>query len=219
MSDQTGIAWIGAHSTTEKDGTLPGMRGGISLTCARGIEQDAFLINLGADLDELAERIPYRDLAASVGGPPAGTNYAMYGTCGEWVYVLEDWGMSTWSTGFRKAESMWPGPGQEIVCVTLNWWSPPPVTIHLPGYERVVRAEFGEDTGEGSALDAALREAGALIGPRPDSATAAAEAEYEERRELLPAAVFTAVGAYCGLSIDQAAVEAGDLPAVVIPMV
>ncbi|MFI1628133.1 hypothetical protein ACH4YO_28900 [Streptomyces noursei] len=133
------------------------------------------------------------------------------------MYVLEDWGMSTWSTGFLKVESMWPGPGDEIVCVTLNWWSPPSVTIHVPGDERVLRAEFGEDTGEGSALDAALREAGALIGPRPDRA--AAEVAYEERRELLPAAVFTAVGAYRGLSIGQAAVEAGDLPAVVIPMV
>ena len=23
-------------------------------------------------------------------------SYAMYGTCGDWVYVLEDWGMATW---------------------------------------------------------------------------------------------------------------------------
>ncbi|MFF0629374.1 hypothetical protein [Streptomyces sp. NPDC004296] len=217
MSDQTGIAWIGAHSTMDRDSSLPGMRGGISLTCARGIDQDEFLINLGADLDELAERTPYRDLAAPMGGRPTRTDYAMYGTCGEWVYVLEDWGMSTWSTGFHEVESMWPGPGEEIICVTMNWWSPPRVTLHVPGDERVLRAEFGADTGEGSALDAALREAGALIGPRPDSA--AAEAEYEERRELLPTAVFTAVGAYCGLTVDQAAVEAGDLPAVLIPMV
>ncbi|AIA01251.1 hypothetical protein ACFU90_27825 [Streptomyces noursei] len=217
MSDQIGIAWIGAHSTTDTDGGVPGMLGGISLTCARGIEQDEFLINLGADLDELAERTPYRELVASGGGRPDRTNYAMYGTCGEWVYVLEDWGMSTWSTGFHKVKSMWPAPGEEFVCVTMNWWSPPRMTLHVPGDERVLRAEFGEDTGEGSALDAALREAGALIGPRPQGD--AAEAEYEARRELLPAAVFTAVGAYCGLSIDRAAVEAGDLPAVLIPMV
>ncbi|GAA2663480.1 hypothetical protein [Streptomyces lunalinharesii] len=217
MSDRTGLAWIGQYSTADRDGSVPGMRGGISLTCVRGMEKDEFLINLGADLDELAERIPYRELVASGDGRPARANYAMYGTCGEWVYVLEDWGMSTWSTGIHEVKSMWPGPGEEFVCVTMNWWSPPCVTLHVPGDERVFRAEFGEDTGEGSALDAALREAGALIGPRPDGAVA--EAEHEERRERLPAAVFRAVGAYCGLSIDQATVEAGELPAVLIPMV
>ncbi|MFF7651687.1 hypothetical protein ACFZCY_18915 [Streptomyces sp. NPDC007983] len=69
-------------------------------------------------------------------------NRAMYGTCGDWVYVLEDWGMATWATGYRTVESMRPAPGEE-----------------------------------------------------------------------------TAVGNYCGLSIDQEAVQAGDLPAVLIPMV
>ncbi|WND39220.1 hypothetical protein RI578_35195 [Streptomyces sp. BB1-1-1] len=42
---------------------------------------------------------------------------------------------------------------------------------------------------------------------------------WQENGPRLPAAVFTAVGDYCGLSIDQEAVQAGDLPAVLIPMV
>ncbi|GDY70852.1 hypothetical protein SAV31267_003370 [Streptomyces avermitilis] len=44
-------------------------------------------------------------------------------------------------------------------------------------------------------------------------------AYHEEHGPRLPVAVFTAVGNYCGLSIDQQAVQAGDLPAVLIPMV
>ncbi|MEV6839711.1 hypothetical protein AB0N17_35320 [Streptomyces sp. NPDC051133] len=46
-------------------------------------------------------------------------NRAMYGTCGEWVYVLEDWGMATWPTGFRKVESMRPGPDEEIFLIPM----------------------------------------------------------------------------------------------------
>ncbi|MFI6469837.1 hypothetical protein ACIBL5_06165 [Streptomyces sp. NPDC050516] len=41
---------------------------------------------------------------------------------------------------------------------------------------------------------------------------------WEEHREELRARVFTAVSQNSGLSIDRAAVEAGDLPLVVLPM-
>ncbi|MET8450231.1 hypothetical protein [Streptomyces sp. NPDC005209] len=205
-----GIAWIGAHSTIDRSATLPGMLGGISLTAVRGVEADEFLINLGADLDELAARTAYRDLTAAVGGPPPGVNPVMYGQCGEWLYVLEDWGMATWSTGFRKVPSMRPGPGEEVVCVTMNWWSPPQAILHAPGDERVRRAEFGEDTGAGSALDAALNAAGAvLLAPQAD----------EDAGTRLSEAVFTAVGTYCGLSISQGLVQAGELCGLFIPMV
>jgi hypothetical protein len=44
-------------------------------------------------------------------------------------------------------------------------------------------------------------------------------AYYEEHGPRLPVAVFTAVGAYGGLSVGQEAVRAGDLPAVLLPMV
>ncbi|MGR4852724.1 hypothetical protein [Streptomyces sp. LARHCF252] len=66
MSD--GIAWIGAHHHTPSS-AVAGMLGGISLTLARGVETDEFLINLGADLDELAARTPCRELRAPAGQP------------------------------------------------------------------------------------------------------------------------------------------------------
>lgn len=73
---------------------LPGLLGGISLTCARGIYADEFLIALVADLDELAARTPCRDITVQArrrdgetarqrGDPSPHVNRAMYGTCGE----------------------------------------------------------------------------------------------------------------------------------------
>ena len=69
MTVSDGIAWIGAHLHSPVSAAVPGMLGGISLTAARGMEADEFLIALGADLDELAARTPYRDLAVPVGQP------------------------------------------------------------------------------------------------------------------------------------------------------
>ncbi|WP_407547531.1 hypothetical protein QOM21_00765 [Streptomyces sp. Pv4-95] len=220
MSD--GIAWIGAHSTTEKSAALPGMLGGISLTCVRGPDADEFLIALGADLDELAARTPCKDITVPArrrGDRSPHVNRAMYGACGDWVYVLEDWGMATWATGYQGVESMRPCPDEEIVCVTMNWWSPPHRIIHAPGDGRAWQAEFGADTGDASALDTALHAAGAVFPAIGDVGEAAVTAYYEEHRPRLPEAVFTAVGSYCGLSIDQEAVQAGDLPGLLIPMV
>ncbi|MEU8795339.1 hypothetical protein [Streptomyces sp. NPDC048643] len=220
MSD--GIAWIGTHSTAGSSAALPGMLGGISLTCARGIGADELLIALGADLDELADRTPCRDLlvpARRPGDRSPHVNRAMYGTCGEWVYVLEDWGTATWATGYQKVESMRPAPDEEIVCVTLNAWSPPQRIIHAPGDGSARQAEFGQDTGQGSALDAALHATGAVFPSIAEVGEAAATAHFEEHGPRLPESVFTAVGDYCDLSIDRTAVEAGDLPAVLIPMI
>ncbi|MFE7663781.1 hypothetical protein [Streptomyces celluloflavus] len=215
-----GIAWIGAHSTTAGSAAQPGMLGGISLTCARGLGADEFLIALGADLDELAARTPYKDLAVPVGRPGRPSphvNPVMYGTSGDWVYVLEDWGMATWATGYQKVKSMRPYPDEEIVCVTMNWWSPPCLVIHAPGDGHAWRADFGQDTGQSSALDTALREAGAVFPSAPDEDAATVAAYYEEHGHRLPAAVFNAVGSYGNLSIDPEAVQAGDLASVLIP--
>lgn len=219
MSD--GIGWIGVHAATGGSAALPGMLGGISLTCARGVEADEFLIALGADLDQLADGIPGKDLVVPArrrNDRSPHVNRAMYGTCGDWAFVLEDWGMATWATGYRKVESMRPAPGEEFVCVTLNSWSPPQRIIHAPGDGRVCQAEFGQDTGEGSALDAALQESGAVFPSIGEVGETAMVAYYEEHGPRLPVAVFTAVGDYCGLSVDQEAVQAGDLPAVLLPM-
>ncbi|WP_406499808.1 hypothetical protein OG936_34815 [Streptomyces sp. NBC_00846] len=217
-----GIAWIGAHSTADKSAAQPGMLGGISLTCARGLDADEFLIALGADLDELAARIPYKGLAVPVGPPGKPSPRVapvMYGTCGNWVYVLEDWGMATWATGYQKVKSMRPYPDEEIVCATMNWWSPPSLVIHAPGDGHAWQADFGQDTGQSSALDTALRAAGAVFPSLPDDDEAEVVAYHEEHGGRLSTAVFTAIGNYCDLFIDPAAVQAGDLPSVLIPMV
>ncbi|CAL9325553.1 hypothetical protein SUDANB180_00274 [Streptomyces sp. enrichment culture] len=195
------------------------MLGGISLTLARGMETDEFLINLGADLDELATRTPCGDLRAPAGQPGRPSpqvNRAMYGRCGEWTYVLENWGMATWATGYQgKVESMIPYEGEEILCLTANRFSPPALIIHAPG-ARAYRADFGTDTGQGSALDAALSAAGAVFPSMPEASEAEVVGYFEEHGERLPELVFTAVGAYTGVAIDQDAVRAGDLPGVLI---
>ncbi|MFJ6687041.1 hypothetical protein [Streptomyces werraensis] len=217
MSD--GIAWIGVHHHTSSS-TVPGMLDGISLTLARGVETDEFLINLGADLDKLAARTPGRELRAPAGQPgqpSPGLNRAMYGTCGEWTYVLEDWGMATWATGYQgKAESMLPCEGKEVVCLTTNRFSPPPaLIIHALG-AHACGADFGTDTGQGSALDAALSAAGAVFPSMPEASETEVVAYFEEHGERLPELVYAAVGAYTGVVVDQDAVAAGDLRGVLI---
>jgi hypothetical protein len=183
------------------------------------VAADEFLMALGADLDELAARTPYRDLAVPSGQPGRPSphiNPVMYGMCG--VYVLEDWGAATWSTGYRKVRSMWPRPGQEIVCVTVDRFSPPSKILHVPGDEIARRVEFGQDTGEESALDAALDASGAVFPSIGDVGEAAVVAHYEQHGPRLPALVFAAVGAYCGLTIDQEAVRAGALSGALLSM-
>lgn len=195
------------------------MLGGLSLTLARGVETDEFLIYLGADLDELAARTPCRELRAPAGLPGRTSphvNRAMYGTCGAWTYVLEDWGMATWATGYRgEAASMLPREGEEILCLTANRFSPPALIIHAPD-AHAYRADFGTDTGRGSALDAALGAAAAVFPSMPEAGEAEVVAYFEEHGERLPELVFTAVGAYTGVAVDQGAVKAGDLPGVLI---
>lgn len=195
------------------------MLGGISLTLARGVETDEFLINLGADLNGLTARTPYREPRAPAREPSQSSarhNRAMYGTCGEWTYVLEDWGMATWATGYQgKVESTLPCEGEEILCLTANRFSPPALIIHAPD-TCAYRADFGTDTGQGSALDAALSAADAVFPSMPEASEAEVVAYFEEHGERLPELVFTAVGAYTDVAIDEDAVKAGDLPSVLV---
>ncbi len=195
------------------------MFGDISLTLVRGVGTDEFLINLGADFDELAARTPCVDLrfpAGRPGQPSPDLNRAMYGTCGEWTYVLEDWGMATWATGYQgKVESMLPCEGEEVLCLTANRFSPPALIIHAPD-ARAYRADFGTDTGRDSALDAALKDAGAVFPSIPEADAHEVVAYFEEHGEHLPGRVFAAVGAYTGVVIDQEAVGTGALPGLLI---
>ncbi|SCE33264.1 hypothetical protein GA0115249_11819 [Streptomyces sp. PpalLS-921] len=74
------------------------MRGHISLTAARGIGAEEFLMVLGADLAQVEDGLPYKDRRtprADGGTAAEHASRAMYGVHGEWVYVLEDWGMAT----------------------------------------------------------------------------------------------------------------------------
>ncbi|WP_330278671.1 hypothetical protein OHO83_03895 [Streptomyces sp. NBC_00569] len=209
------IGWIGQHTNSDQPAPGRGMLSGISLTLARGFDSDdEFLISLGADLDELAARTPYQDR-----GPlPADHHPAMYGTHGDWLYVLENWGRATWYTGYTGGvKSMRPYPDEEIICITLNEFSPPRMIVHAPGDGNAYRAEFTTDTGQGSALDTALQAAGAVLGPRPeDDADIPA---YEDRLVNIAGPVFAAVGTYTGVLIDQTAVTTGTLPYVALPAV
>ncbi|MFD5558175.1 hypothetical protein ACFWIA_30605 [Streptomyces sp. NPDC127068] len=210
-----GLTWIGAHAHTATP--VPGMRGGVSLTLARGIDPDEFLINLGADLDQLAARAPLAELRSQPTPPghdPTRYAYAMYGSEGEWTYVLENDHAATWATGFRRVPSMRPGPGEEILCASRNLYSPPAAILHVEGDEVIRRAEFGTTTGHESALDAALTAAGAVFPSIPEATADEVTAYYEQHGARLPTLVFTALGAYTGLSIDQDAAQAGNLPAV-----
>lgn len=221
MSMSNGIDWIGTHSTTAKSAARTGMLGGISLTCARGLDADEFLIALGTDLDELAARTPYKDLAVPVGRPGRPSprvNPVMYGTCGG--------GCTCWRTGGGdvgdrvpegQVDAVLPGRGDRLR--DDEPVEPPSLVIHAPGDGHAWRADFGQDTGRSSALDAALRAAGAVFLSLPDEGEAEVVAYYEEHRGRLSTAVFTAIGNYCELSIDPVAVQAGDLPSVLIPMV
>ncbi|MFE5943148.1 hypothetical protein [Streptomyces sp. NPDC056480] len=214
-----GIAWIGAHHHTPAS-AMPGMLGGISLTLARGVAADEFLIDLGADLDELDARTPCRELRVPAGGSGRSSSpsyRAMYGVCGDWTFVLEDSGMATWATGYQgKVESMLPCEGEEILCLTANRFSPTALVIHAPG-ACAFRADFGTDTGQGSALDAApLSAAGAVFPSMPEVCEAEVVEHFEVHGERLPELVFTAVGAYTGVTISEDVVRAGDLPGVLL---
>ncbi|WP_326654869.1 hypothetical protein [Streptomyces sp. NBC_01750] len=223
MSD--GIRWIGENAYKDANGGVPGMRGSISLTAARGVETEDFLVRLGADLEQLDCQDLYKDrndLALPSGGYKTHINWAMYGTCGDWLYVLEDWGMATFYAGYRSVAAMEPRTGEEIVCLTMNSWDPPQLILHAPGdHNRTWQAEFGEPAGWSPTLDAALRAAGAVFpSAYYDSDTTEEEERqyFEEHHKQLPLAVFTGVGRYCGLTIDRAAVEAGLLPLAILPM-
>ncbi|WP_285732718.1 hypothetical protein [Nocardiopsis sp. ATB16-24] len=216
-----GIRWIGEHSDQSPDNRIPGMLGGISLTAARDIDTEDFLSGLGADPAQLDKHYPYKgrlSVHLPEGMHPDRVNYAMYGTCGDWVYVLEDWEMATWHLHYWDGSPMSALAGAEIVCVSLNRHDPPPYISHATLEGHIVSVESGGDTGCGSALDGALQTAGAVYPSVLDTTEDEVHLYWEQhRKELLPA-VFSAVGNYCGLSIDQTTVEAGNLPLAVLPM-
>lgn len=69
---------------------------------------------------------------------------------------------------------------------------------------------------EGVETDAALSATGAVFPSMTEAGEAEVVAYVEEHGERLPELVSTAVGACTGVTIDQGAVKAGDLPGVLI---
>ncbi|MEV0097405.1 hypothetical protein [Streptomyces sp. NPDC050738] len=217
-----GLRWIGEYSNEDAKGGVPGMRGSISLTAARGVEAEEFLVRLGADDEQLRCRDLYKDrheLAIPAGVDLTQFSLAMYGTCGDWVYVLEDGFAATWFLGYRKAPEMEPQVGEEIICLTLNHHDAPSLLLHAPGADgRTRETEFRGSTDWSSELDAALRAVGAVFPSLYDGVSTEEEVElyYEAHAHEIPARVFAGVGNYCDLAIDRTTVEAGLLPLAVL---
>lgn len=212
MSD--GIRWIGEQNLEPRACDLPGMRGGISLTVARGIGAGELLIRLGAQTEDLDAGTLYKDRQKSSTG--TWDSYAMHGTYGEWVYVLENSSDATWYTkslNLQKAQTL---AGTEIICVTDREHTPPPYVSHVTPEGQTSHVEWGEPTGH-AGFDEALRAAGAIYPSVRDFPEEVVHMYQEEHmNELLPR-IFTAVGNYCELEISQTEVEAGNLPLVVFP--
>lgn len=221
--EAAGLRWIGVHSYEKPQSGAPGMRGSISLTAARGVGAEEFLVRLGADREQLRCQDLYKErdeLTISSGVDWAHVSRAMYGTCGDWVYVLEDQGWATWFMGYRSVAAMQPLIGEEIVCLTLNHHDAPSLILHAPRDGNVREAEFRGDAEWSPELDAALRAAGAVFPSLYDGVSTEEEVEvyYEEHADEIPARVFAGVGRYCGLSIDRATVQGGMLPLALLPV-
>ncbi|MGW4030988.1 hypothetical protein ACWEFL_17000 [Streptomyces sp. NPDC004838] len=198
------------------------MLGRISLTAARGVEPEEFLVRLGADREQLLCQDLFKDRLELALSPGSGhASWAMYGVCGDWVYVLENDFAATWFFGYRGVPEMAPLVGEEIICLTLNRHDAPPLILHAPGDDgRTWEAEFRDGADWSPELDAALRAAGAVFPSPYDGVSTAEEAElyFEEHAHEIPARVFTGVGRYSGLTIDRVTVEAGLLPLALLPM-
>ncbi|MFB6854623.1 hypothetical protein ACFCWV_19295 [Streptomyces sp. NPDC056341] len=44
----------------------------------------------------------------------------MYGTCGDWLYVLENGFAATWFSGYQNVPEIAPRVSEEIICLALN---------------------------------------------------------------------------------------------------
>ncbi|GHC74552.1 hypothetical protein GCM10007079_08890 [Nocardiopsis terrae] len=212
MSD--GIRWIGEHNLAARTPGLPGMREAVSLTVARDISAREFLISLGAHAEDLNKGTLFKDQKKK--STATFHSLAMYGTCGGWVYVLENSPDATWYTKSLAHQESQVLTGAEIVCVTQREDDPPPYVSHVTPEGHASHAEWGAPTGHPD-FDEALRSAGAIYPSLPDSSEEVVETYWEEHMDDLLPRIFTAVGNYCKLEISQTEVEAGSLPLVVFP--
>lgn len=230
-ADDDGLAWIGRHAFGNRAAQgLPGMRAGISLTAVRGTGAESFLPRLRALRDTLDAPVPYRDFRLPDALPAASApswTVAMYGTCGEWTFVLDDFSASSWFVAQFDVPGAQPRRDEELVCVTLNLHDAPCLVAYSPpGTEGAFTAEAGtgllqfrpraqdvDPTGAVAAFDEALARAGA-VHSRLDTDLSWRDFPPAERIS----AVYRAVGDHFGIRVDRHQVEQGLLPAVALPL-
>jgi hypothetical protein len=218
MSDS--IEWLGEFCFEEPTGG-PGMRGGVSLTAVRGLAVEDLLRRMGAGDGQIGACAHYRDFdPLSVEAP---WTPCMYGTSGEWSYVLEDSGVCAWYQHWADGNSsVMPRDGEEFVCLHANVAVQPSWLFYSPGDGNLLRTEFRHsltgpapesESGRAHLLDSRMRSNGA-VWPGPDGFSSPAEwrAFVEDRSAGLHAAVWRSVGEHTGLRIPRGAVESGDLP-------
>ncbi|MFE7173247.1 hypothetical protein [Streptomyces sp. NPDC057616] len=218
MSDS--IEWLGGHCF-EAPMRGPGMRGGVSLTAVRGLPVEDLLRRMGAGDAQIGVRAHYRDFdPLSIDDP---WTPCVYGTSGEWSYILEDSGVCAWYQHWADGNSaVNPHDGEEFVCLYANVAVQPSWLFYAAGEGGLARAEFrhsltgpasdGESSGT-RMLNSRLRDNGALWPDRDEfSSDEAWRAFVEQSSARLHAAVWRSVGEHTGLRIPRAAVESGDLP-------
>ncbi|MFV8132804.1 hypothetical protein [Streptomyces syringium] len=103
------LAWIGHYAHAAR-GTVDGMLGSISLTAIRSTDPVDFLVRMGADRDVLERGVPYKDIAAQWSGGDFKDGQCMFGTSGEWTFLLEDFLCATWYLDWIERVSASGGP-------------------------------------------------------------------------------------------------------------
>ncbi|MGY5014438.1 hypothetical protein ACWCY6_41290 [Streptomyces sp. 900105755] len=207
-----GLKWIGRHAFDKP--AADGMLGGISMTAMRGVPVRDLLLRLGADEKQISIGMPYRDFHPTRDAP------CVYGTSGEWSYVLEDRGSCTWCEWFFEDEDkVRPTAGDELICLNANIAVNPSYLVYAPGDGNVYLYNFGDDLTdrlhavEGSklaALGEGLKAAGAT---RPEGYTVREWHDLLDAQEGgLRGVVWQAVGDILGIRIPRADVEQGRLP-------
>lgn len=213
-----GLAWIGEHwyyGDLVEDGILSN----ICLTAVRGMDPVDFVVRLGADR-RIAERpVLFRDLDRR--SVDLADSVAMFGRSGDWAYVLEV-ERSTWHLIFldRLGQDTLVEQGDELVCLD-RFLHEHPWVYYVDAVGEASSAEPGDSLlaqvppedrlGTFAALDAAMRQAGAVWDTFPGCE------DPEDEDEELARRLFGAVGEHLGLSLPRREIERGLLPAVHLP--
>ncbi|MFJ9082705.1 hypothetical protein ACIRJS_02280 [Streptomyces sp. NPDC102340] len=214
-----GLKWIGQHCFDPP--MRGGMRGGIALTAMRGIAVEELLQRLKSRPEDIADPVAYRDFTVS--RDVSHLTPCMYGTSGDWAYVLEHGDSCTWYEWWFDDEAVVrPRSGEELVCIHPNVSVNPSMLVYAPGDGGVHLAEFGAPIGRGvgqdpthrlAALNAGLVSAGAVHpGETEGGSVPQWRAQLDAEHGGLHGLVWQAVGDTLGIDIPRADVEQGRLP-------